>query len=52
MGGRVAALLSMNLHLPGHTSAVMARAFRPAAIHAAVAGGKAAWTAAALRASQ
>ena len=43
---------SINLHLQGPTSTVMARALRPAAIHAGVAGCKAAWTAAALRASQ
>ena len=39
----------MNLHLPGPTATVMARAVRPAAIHAAVLGGNASWTAAALR---
>ena len=47
-----ASLRSVPLRLQGSTSTVMARAVRTAAIHGALAGGKAAWTAAALRASQ
>ena len=52
MTGFAASLRSMPLRLQGRTSTVMARAVRPAAIHAALAGGEAAWTAASLRASQ